>query len=211
MALSNISLSFSQRNDGTALILTDSTGTNDSTDWGVGGNVNYTDIDGTNYDLLLDITITTSDGTATIYDQIDLYDEFGPFLNYEDLIFTIIPTMLKESGSTSFDSGDKMPDGIYDIIYTVTNAGSGGDDVTFEEDLLVDGVVRAEVYDMIRNIPHIYEKQGDVDSIEVREAIFAYSYLAGIKASAYTSDKEEILTQLGVLENIIRNGSNNTW
>lgn len=211
MALSNLSLSYTQRNDNTALILKDDTGTDDSTDWGVGGNVNYTDLDGSTYDLLLDITITTSDETSTTYDQIDLYDEFGSFSNYEDLEFTITADMLKESGSSSFSSGDELPDGVWEITYTVTNAGAALADVTLNQSILIDGVVRNDVYDMLRQIPHVYELQGDPDIRDVREAMFAYSYLKGMQSSAYISDSEELLTQLNTLENILRNGSNNTW
>jgi hypothetical protein len=211
MALSNLSLSYTERNDNTALILVDTTGTDESTDWGVGTNVDYTDIDGSNYNLVLNITITTSNGTETTYDAIDLYSTFGPFVNYDDMEFTITAPMLKVSSSSSFSVGDTIPDGIWEITYTCTNAGDGGDHVQLNQSVLIDGVVRKEVYDMLRQIPHKYELQGNLDDRDTREAMFAYSYLKGMESSAYVSDSEELLTQLGILENIVRNGSNNTW
>lgn len=211
MALSSLALSFTERNDNIALIIQDITGTDGSTDWGVGTNISYTDIDGSSYDLLLDIVITTSDGTETTYDQIDLYSEFGPFVTYDDMVFTITADMLKVSTVAQFEVGDTLPDGIWDITYTVTNAGTAGADVTLQEDVLIYGVVKYEVYDAIRQVPRIYELVGEVDTRTVWEALLKIAYLEALQASAYVSMSEELLDQLETLENLVRNGSNNTW
>lgn len=213
--MATFSATFEERNDASALVVTDT-----STDFwgesdGEGGQYPEPgDIiinDGGGEYLLLDITVTTSDGTETTYDTIDLYDEFGAFTDESDLVYTITPTMLKESGTSSFTSTSKLPDGIYEITYTVevNTAGYSGD--TTDYDILLDGQVRADVYDMLRTIPNIYELQGDIDSRDVREAMFAYSYLTGMKASSYVALSENLLNQLSTLEEIVRNGSNATW
>lgn len=208
MALGNLTLSFTERNDSTALILTDTTNSIvQSTNWGTDSNINYDDIDGITYNINIIITITTSDGTSTEYDQFSLYDEFGPFTEYSDLTYTITPDLLKEGGISPFTSDDVLPDGVYEITYIVTNAGEASADVKKEYSILLNGVVKTATYNLLRQIPNIYEFQGDVESRTVREAMFASSYLEGIE----NSDKEKALSQLQTLENIIRNGSNNPW
>lgn len=211
-----LSASFVQQNDAKGLVVTDTTGTTAATAWTQGTNPAVTDIVDlggatTTWGLYLDITLTQSDGTETVFTRIDLHDQFGPFTTNDDLVFTIIPTMLIVSGAstTVYDSDDTLPDGIYEISYGYVEV----DGVTGETDyeMLLDGVVRIATYDIMRLIPITYADSDDVDSREIREAMFAWSYLMSLKSSSYTSKNEELLTQLSTLETIIRNGSNNTW
>ena len=211
MALSNLALSFVESNDNTKLVMTDITGTDGATDWGVGANPNYDHIDGSDYDLELDIVITTADGTETTYDTIDLYAEFGPFVSYNNLSFDIDCTQLKVDGVAIGTDEDEIPDGIWGITYTLVDLADSLNNVEYSGNILINGVVKQKVYEMLKDIPMTYQYGENVDSYQIREAMFAYSYLIAIESSAYISKKVELLNQLGVLERIVSNGSNNTW
>jgi len=204
-----LAASFQEQNDNKVLVITDTTGTAVSTGWGVGDNPDYTDIDGTTYDLFLDITITTSDGTETTYDQIDLYDEFGPFAAYEDMVFNIDATMLLVDGVAFGDSDTELPDGIWEIAYSIYTGVDETD--TYEITILVNGQIRIIVYEKLRQIPTTYLCQECCNTRTIKEAIFAYSYLMAIDSSAFTSKTEELLNQLYTLERMCLNGSNCTW
>ena len=211
-----LTASFVEQNDALALVVTDTTGSDGTNDWSVGDNPDYSDIvdleGATNtWGLYLDITLTQSDGTETVFDTIDLHDEFGGtgFGDADDMVFTITAPMLFVDASTDYDSEDTIPDGIYDISYGARQVDVSDHETDYE--LLLDGVVRKAVYDIMRLIPITYADSDDIDSREIREAMFAWSYLTALTSSSYVSKNEELLTQLNTLENIIRNGSNNTW
>ena len=215
MALS-LNLSFQERNDNTALIITDITGTEDSTDWGQSGNISYTAIDAEygqpagSYYLSLHITITTSDNVSTVYDRIDLYDEFGPFVYNEDLTYTIDSTLLKVSGIAIGTATDTIPDGVWDIRYTVT-ANSLAVYSTLSTKVFVNGVVKVKVYEMLRAVTTAYECPSDYNLRQIKEAEHAYAYLLGMEFSSDTSKVEEILFKLSTLERIVIYGSKYPW
>jgi hypothetical protein len=207
MAL-NLTLSFEEQNDAKAIIVRDTTGTEDSTAWDVGLNPNFTEVDNVNYALYLTITITTPDNDPITYDTIDLYDEFGPFVNYEDLTYTINASHLITNGEALGDADDDIPDGVWDITYTVSEIGVATQDFTFT--VFFSGVIQKEVYDKLRVIPTTY-LCSDCNSRNIREAMFMYAYLVSLKSAAYLGKTEELLTQLAVLERMVINGTNNTW
>ena len=215
--LSSLALSFVESNDNKSLIISDITGTEDSTDWGtgtVGGvAVAYSDIDGSsaNYGLELDIEITTSDGTVTAYDTIDLFTEFGTFATMDDMIFTIDCTLLQVSAVAIGDATDELPDGTWDITYTLVDVATPANNVVYNEVVLIYGVVKNAVYEKLRAIISKYDNAEWLDDHATREAMFAYSYLIAIEASAVIAKEEELLNSLSVLERLITNGSNNTW
>lgn len=202
-------LKFEEQNDAKAAVITDITGVTDSTDWGVGSNINYTDIDNVTYGLTLDINITDSGGTTIAYDTIDLYSNFGPFVDYEDLKFIITCALLKQSGAPIGTTDDTVPDGIWDITYNLVTIGIST--LSFNFDTLIPGVVEKAVYNKLRQISTTYACNEDCDSHEIREAMFAFSYLIGLNSSAYVAKTEELLNQLGTLERMVQNGSNITW
>lgn len=211
----NLTASFVQQNDAKGLVVTDTTGEG-TNGWNDGSNPDYTDIvalsgiAGT-YGLYLDITLTQSDGTETVFERIDLYTTFGPFTTSDDLVFIIIPTMLivYDDLATAYSDEDQLPDGIYNINYGWVQEDT--DEGYTDYEMLLDGVVRIDTYNVMRLIPITYADSDDMDSREIREALFAWSYLMALKSSAFISKNEELLTQLNQLENILRNGSNNPW
>ena len=213
MALSSLALSFVESNDNKSLIITDTTGTDGSTDWGVGGNVSYTAIDGSaaTYGLELDIEITTSDGTVTAYDTIDLFTTFGAMTTYDDMVFTIDCTLLKVSAIAIGDATDELPDGTWDITYTLINVATPANNVVYNEVVLIYGVVKNAVYEKLQAIISKYDNAEWLDDHVTREAMFAYSYLIAIEASAVIAKEEELLNSLSVLERLITHASNNTW
>lgn len=198
MALAPL-LSYSQRNDNKLLTLTD------ITVWGA-PEIAVTDITV----LTLDIDITTSNGTTTTYDQIDLVDEFGDgaapeFNNQAALVFEIDASLLLVDGVAIGTSDDELPDGIWNITYTV-NTSIG----ILEQDILIDGVIRTKVYELLRALPTIYNCS-ECKSKTVLDALYSYGCLNVMRSDAYVAKTEELVSLLYTLERIVTNGSNYTW
>jgi hypothetical protein len=198
----NLSLSYIQNNDNKAILFTDTTGNTEPDAWGQSGNINPSDIDGAAHTLELDVSITIADGTIVTYDTIDLYTEFGPFATIADLEFLITPSMLIDNTVALGDDDTELPDGIYDIQYTVDAGLATEAYVSYS--LLIDGQVRNKVYDSLRQIPVKYNCKidfGDCSSCKtILQALFWYSYLKAMVASCNLSKREEILTMLNTLE-----------
>jgi len=194
-------LSYKERNDNRLLTLNDAT-----LNWGVGGNINVTDVTV----ATLDITITTSDSTATTYTQINLIAEFGDgvapeFNTQADMVFEIDATLLLSGGVAYGTADDVLPDGIWSITYTInTNVG------ILEEDILIDGIVRTDVYELLRALPVMYNCN-ECKSKTVSDALYAYGCLNVLQSNAYVAKTEELISLLYTLERIIANGSNYTW
>lgn len=193
MALSPL-LSYSERNDNRLLTLTDVTvfGAPEILVSGITA-------------LTLDITITTSDSTSTTYDQIDLYALYnGPFSAQSELVYEISCASLLDNGIALGTTSDELPDGIWDFTYTI-NA-----EPPLEQEVLIDGVVRAAVYELLRAIPTIYNCN-ECKSKTVLDAIYCYGCLNVLESDAYIAKTEELLSLLYTLERLILNGSNYTW
>ena len=193
MALSPL-LSYSERNDNRLLTLTDVTvfGAPEILVSGITA-------------LTLDITITTSDSTSTTYDQIDLYALYnGPFALQSELVYEISCASLLDGGIALGTTSDELPDGIWDFTYTI-NA-----EPPLEQEVLIDGVVRVAVYELLRAIPTIYNCN-ECKSKTVLDAIYCYGCLNVLESDAYIAKTEELLSLLYTLERLILNGSNYTW
>lgn len=194
-------LSYVERNDNKLLTLTDATA-----DWGVGGNIAVIDVTA----ATLDIIITTSDGTATTYDQIDLVTEFGDgiapeFNTQADMVFAIDASMLLLSGVAIGTSDDELPDGIWNITYDI-NSGTG----TLVEDILINGVVTVNVYELLRALPTTYNCS-ECKSKTILDTIYCKALLDVMESDAYAAMTEELITQLYNLERFIDDGSSYTW
>jgi hypothetical protein len=204
MAL-DLSLSYIEFNDNKAIKFTDTTGVTTG-GWGYSGNLDVTDIDGSTHTLELQIDITTSDNTTTSYDHIDLYDEFGPFTDTDDLVFTIDASMLISSGSALGTSSTQLPDGIYEIVYIFDRGLGTVAYVNYK--VLIDGQVRKEVYDELRQIPVQYTCKEDFrdtfSNKDIVSALTHYSYLKGLEASSVIAKDEELLDILATLETIYK-------
>jgi len=196
------SLSYSERNDNKALTITDTT-----VDYGVGGNLAVTAIT----TLTLDVSITTSDGTETVYDQIDLVDLFGDSVAPEfdaqtDMVFLLNASHFVESvgGAAMGTSSTELPDGIYDFIYIINGT------TTYTESILVEGRIRIAVYELLRTLPTIYNCS-ECKTKDIMDAIYCYGLLNVMESSGYVAKNEELIDQLYVLERLVTNGSTYSW
>ena len=228
MAL-DLSISFEQSNDNKTITITDTTGTysaDNVTGWGspnidVGDIIEaqYSTVD--KYHLILDVSITDSTGTETAYTQINLRDHNGAdFTEPADLVFEINASHLISSGVVLGTSDDELPDGLYAIDYrivdasdstqTETNGVTTTDNYIVDTIYLVHGVVKAAVYDQLRQIPTDY-MCNNCKTDEIMEAIFASGYLQAIETSAYVAKQEELIIMLATLESIVRDGSTIIW
>ena len=193
----NLSLSYSERNDNELLTLTD------TTTWG-GANITVNNITS----LTLDITVTTSDNTELEFDQIDLLDEFGPFAVPADLVFPLTVAHLFLGGVDYEADCDLFPDGVYTFQYVVDEGEVSADSHT--EDVLIDGIVTVQVYELLRQIPKIYYCK-ECKTKEIMDIIFCYGLLKAMEAGSYVAKHEEIINQLCVLERTIQGGSKYSW
>jgi len=219
-----LELAYLEANDAATLQLSDVTGETALTDWTVGGNISYDDIDGVvgagTYNLTLDIDITTSDGTTTSYDTIDMYDIFlsalGPAYTYpDDFVFELNSTHLLETGVAIGTATDELPDGIYEFTYTILDQATGLPDDTIApvlvESVLIDGQVRIKVYDALREIGVKYDCVGmeiPVDCTiwaDMMDAIFKYTLFYNMISNVSEATESDVLTMLTTLENLTVN------
>jgi len=220
MAL-NLGLSYAQSNNAITLTLTDTTGVHAVANVGGWGPANkvVTDIVASTattalkYHLKLDIIVTDKSGTETEYTQIDLYDSNGSaFVDTTDLTWQFTAADFISSGTAMGVATDKLTDGIYNITYSLVDAAT--DLVitdSIEQNILVDGDVRIDAYNKLRQVPVDYENENNDKSRNIMEALLAYTYLQSITASADTSRIEELYTQLYTLDKLLSDGSNYTW
>lgn len=216
MALSIQISDIIQANDATVLRISDGTGlynaTTNTGGWLDEGESTPTTqpkvsvIDGSTYHLQLDITITTSNGTQTAYDTIDLYTQFGPFTDINDLIFDIDASMLI-SGTALGTSEDQLPDGWYDITYKFVDDGATYTDSSTTTACFVDGIVKQKIADHIREIP--YSSDWQIFSNDYKEwyDIINPMYLSGLHTGILSeisaARKTEILSALALLETLL--------
>jgi len=210
MALS-LAFTVAESNDNKLITVTDSTGVYDAvtntTGWGVPNDA-VGDIDGVSHTLELAVTITTSDGTETTYDTIDLEDEFGPFVDVTDLVFALDCSMLI-SGTTALGTADdEFPDGIYSFEYIYDDGLITEESI--EESALIEGKVRNAIYELYRTIPVTYNCQ-DCKTKEILDIIFTKAYYDSMVISAYVARETELLNMLAVIERLVTDGSSYTW
>jgi len=190
MALT-LDLSYVERNDNLVLTMSDIT-----SNWGVAGNINVGDVT----TMTLEIDITISDGTTTSYDPIDVVTLLGLGVGsvQADLVIPITAASLPVSGVDLGTTSDELPDGIWDITYTV-NA-----ETPLIEAVLIDGVVRTATYAFLRKMNNSYEWDGCVDE-GVLNVIFAKTYLDAINILDVSARRTAVTDQLYTLERILIN------
>lgn len=193
-----LTLTYVERNDNKLLTLTDT-----SADWG-------TPAVGSITTLTLDVSITVSDKTETVYDQIDLValNSLSGASTQADLIFRLDASKFEVDGVAMGTASDVLPDGIYEFTYTL-DEGLATESV-LNEFVLIEGNVRNGVYEALRAIPTLYECN-ECKSKEIMDAIFSYGYLNSIRAGGYVAKTEELLDQLYVLERLLDYGSSFSW
>lgn len=210
-----LSFSTEERNDNLLLTLTDTSGevsTGTSTGWGSPNPV-YTTIvaSGGAHTLKLIVTITTSDGSETTYDKIDLYTLFAPlggFAHVTDLVFPLDCTMLKEGTKALGDVADEFPDGIYKFEYIYDDGKVTETSTTVSA--LIDGKVQNSVYELLRKVPTAYDC-GTCSEKDTLDPMFFKTYLDAMRASAVVSRADSIISQLYILERLVTNGSKYSW
>jgi hypothetical protein len=206
MALA-LALSVTQSGDAKTITVTDDTGdysVSNTGGWGAPNPVLATDIiDGA---LTLTITITTSDDTVTAYTAIDLHPLLTAHLVVTDLVYELDCSMLISGGTALGTSDDAFPDGLYAMTYSWTGAGP----VNTHATVLIDGVVKAALYEALRTIPTKYECQ-DYHERDVLDIIFQKGYYDAMIATAIVGREDQVIDQLLVLERLLLNGSNYTW
>jgi hypothetical protein len=203
-----LAYSVTERNDNLVLTITDTTGT-DVTGWGNGANPTVASItaDGGAHPLLLTISITTSDDVTIDYAPIDLHETFltGGHTTTADLVFPLTMADLKVYSVAAGTDETKFPDGIYEITYQYDSPATS----STTGSMLVDGVVTAAVYALLRTIPAKYEC--GCLSEESRYIMFLNTYLRAIEVSAYVARIDSVLDQLSVLENLLDDVSTYSW
>ena len=214
-----LDLEYSQSNDATTLTLTDTAGTYVVTDnedgWG-SPNPETTDIvissdtdnSGTEYHLLLAVVITDKNGTETEVAEINLYDQNGGgFADASELTWDLTPVDFGTGVAT-----DKLTDGVYELTYRlVDNDDHGSVQATFSETIIIDGDVRIDVYNKLRQVIVDYDNEGVDTSRNVMEALLAYSYLQALEASSAVAMVEELVNMLYTLDKLVSDGSHYTW
>lgn len=193
-----LALTYVERNDNKVLTLTDV-----STNWG-------TPAVGAITTLTLDVSITTSDDTVTVYDQIDLVllNSLSGASTQANLVYSLNATHFKVDGVAMGTASDILPDGIYEFTY-ILDEGLGTES-ELNEFVLIEGNVRNGVYEALRTIPNLYNCT-ECKSKEIMDAIFAYGYLNSIRAGGYVAKTEELLDQLYVLERLLEYDSSYSW
>lgn len=229
MAL-ELAISALQENDNTGLQLTDATGetsTGTTTGWGVvSGEAptpatdDYEDIIASDettaekWHLKLDVTVTTSDGTSTTYDQIDLFDldSTGDFATVGALVWVIDAADLVSGGVAMGEATDELVDGIYDITYSLLDAATDTvEEAVLETKILVDGKVRVKVYDVLRQISTIYTNTHqdlpvfDDDFKDILIALLKYGMFKSMIANVSDGNTTKILNILDTLERLTIN------
>ena len=225
----NLDLSYTQSNDAVTLTVTDTAGTYVAVDniygWETGGATNEdvadivaaTDVTtASKYHLTLNVTVTDKNGTATAYDEIDLYTHnlSGPFTTAAELTwdFNAADFIGTVSGTAMGLATDKLTDGIYAITYSLDdNVTPFANRDSVVESTIIDGDVRIAVYDKLRQVSTDYDCEDNDRSRDIMEALLAYCYLQSIEASASISNTSELVVQLYTLDKMVSDGSHYTW
>lgn len=210
MALSLALDTISQSNDNTTLRLMDATGTYSVTNTGGWGspNVALSTIDGVTNALTFSITITTSDGTETVYDDIDVYEYLGATpTTVDDILVYVTPDLLISDGEALGEATDELPDGWYVITYSIADVATGTIASTISTTCLVDGKVRNDIYDLLRVLPssvyismpnRIYTNNWN----ELTFPLYVLSLFEAMTAYVNVARKNEILSTLNLIERL---------
>lgn len=198
-----------QSNDCRTLTFSDATGVYDVSDnpggWGA-PNAELSTIDGNTATLTLQITVTTSNGTETVYDAIDFYDYNGstaPTI-VDDLVFILTPDLLVSDGVAMGTDEDEFVDGWYEYTYSYT---VGESTTSYDGIKIVDGNIRTSIYDCVYNIPDIntLDKGDKYDPhwYEVTYPIYLWSIYQGMIINPYSGRKNKVLNTMYTLEQLL--------
>lgn len=200
-----------QSNDATIIRVSDGTGEypEEFSGWGHSGftptPAQITAKGGDN-ELLLQVTITTSDGVETEYEDIDLYTQFGPFSTADDLVFDITPAMLIKNDIALGANDDAFPDGIYVFTYKFDSDTGLGNDISNSVEVFIEGSIRAKIYEKLRDIPYSSEFKFMSNDFKewnsILNPIYYYSLFQGMLAEVSTARRTEVLNILNTLQRL---------
>jgi len=152
-------------------------------------------------ELTLDVVITTSNGTETTYDTIDLFTKFGPFTAPSDLVFALDCSMLESGGTALGTATDEFPDGVYEFTYTFDGVLITTTEVVKQA---IVGKVQNDVYYLLRAMATSYECDGCIND-GILLAIFTKTYLDGIAYIDLDARQTSALNQIYTLERLLIN------
>jgi hypothetical protein len=210
MALSLSLSTIQQSNDNTILRIVDNTGSYSSTNitgWGT-PNTALSTINGSTNELTITVTITNSSNESVTYDPIDVYDYLGHApSDTDDLVIYITPDLLLSSGTALGAEDDELPDGWYDIEYSLDVIATSANISSYEVQILVDGIVRNKIYDMLLTIPRtsyestpyrIYTHNWN----DLTYPLYVRSLFDAMVAYVTPARKNEILEMLNLVERL---------
>lgn len=199
----------SQSNDATTLIVTDTTGVYDATSnpggWG-SPNPEYTDIDGTTYQLLLGITFTDVYEVETEYEDVDVSGTFSDWEN-NNTYYVTSDLLIPDGSSTPIgESTDTLEDGFYTIVlkYVVTSSTSDTSDDAY---FLAVGESKIKVYTLLADVPFINDfkrfSNDFKDWEDITYPLYYFALLNGLEIDSDVSKKTQLLTGLKALINLL--------
>lgn len=221
MAL-ELSLSFLEQNDNTALQITDDSGTyhavDNPTGWGAPNEAVTDIVESTNetvgkYHLLLGVTYTGSNAVPIVYTDLNLYDlNGGAFADVTELTWSVDPADLVSGGIAQGSSEDTLLDGKYDFVYSLVDADDHSSvAATLSISILLDGKVRVKVYNKLREIPTIYNTTDQVVPIyndsfrEILTTLLKKALFDAMLAGVTHSNTDDVLDILDTLERLTLN------
>lgn len=156
---------------------------------------------GGNY-LAFDIVIKKPDETLNC-DTITL---IGPYATTADLVFEITCAELLVSGAAIGTSDDLLPDGIYEVTYSLYNS-SGTSLNTYSTTLVILGQIEIDIANDFADVPHIWRQaelslQSD-EVLALIQPLQKEAYYQAILAEPYQTRQTAILNIIDSLTALI--------
>lgn len=182
-----------QTNDAKVLYLTD------ASTWGLGDPAlpAYTAVSSASLSIYYK-TPDYPDGTTPV--TIDIISVFNAALSASDLIFPIVMGSVPALDADAVGINE-FADGIYIISYTVSD---GVSTWTFDSalELLVDGVIKVEIYRQLGQIPLKYVASNNYYTKPMDDILLLKCLHYSMEADAYVAKKEQLLETLDTLQRL---------
>lgn len=165
-------------------------------DWQVTNNAEWDGVD--LYDRVLNSTIGAP---STGYFTISGYADLAKFQ------FNISASeFMNEDGEFEFDIHDLLPDGLYEITYSLYDPNAPGtvDNLSTRTStaVFISGQIRNEVYQELANLP-IETNNIDLKVNNYNETLYAYTLLRAIENNMYVSRRDDMLSGLKTLQKFV--------
>ncbi len=111
--------------------------------------------------------------------------------------------LLNEEGEYVFDEDDLLPDGVYDIVYSLVGSGILEGQKNYVTSIIfVSGVVRNEVYKELANLP-IETNNIDLRVNNYNETLYSYTLLRALENNMYVARTKDLLKGLKSLQKFV--------